>query len=79
MLKIVNNDGLKEVHSVFIDDGSVSVVDVETGHNVSLSDIEELFPNLIETIQTSTSTAELITSLSLLNEDYQWAHVSGIL
>lgn len=79
MLKIVNNDGLKEVHSVFIDDGSVSVVDIESGDNVSLTAIDDLFPNFAETIQSSTSTAEVITKLSMLNTDYQWAHVSGSL
>jgi hypothetical protein len=79
MLKIVNNNGEKEIHSVFIDDGSVTVVDIETGENVSLSSMEELFPNFIETIQSSLTTAEVITNLSLLNDDYQWAHVSGSL
>lgn len=79
MLKIVNNNGEKEVHSVFIDDGAITVVDIESGKNVTHSEMNEIFPDFVEVIQESSSTAELITSLSLLNEDYQWAHVSGIL
>lgn len=79
MLKIVNNDGLKEVHSVFIDDGSVSVVDIESGENVTHAEMNEIFPDFVEVIQESTSTAEVITYLSLLNADYVWAHVSGSL
>ena len=79
MLKIVSNNSVNEVHSVFIDDGAITIVDIASGNNVTHSEMNELFPNFVEVIQESSSTAELITSLSLLNEDYQWAHVSGIL
>lgn len=79
MLKLVNNDGVKEVHSVFIDDGVVTIVDINSGDNVTHSEMNEIFPNFVEVIQESTSTAEVITYLSLLNADYVWAHVSGSL
>lgn len=79
MLKIVSNNSVNEVHSVFIDDGAITIVDINSGDNVTHSEMNEIFPNFVEVIQESSSTAELITSLSLLNEDYQWAHVSGIL
>lgn len=34
-LKIVNHNGVSEVHSVRIDDGVISIIDIETGESVS--------------------------------------------
>lgn len=79
MLKLVNNDGVKEVHSVFIDDGAITIVDINSGDNVTHSEMNEIFPDFVFVIQKSSSTGEVITNLSLLNEGYVWAHVSGSL
>lgn len=77
MLKIVSNNSVNEVHSVFIDDGAITIVDINSGDNVTHSEMNELFPNFADVIQKSSSTEEVITNLSLLNEGYIWAHVSG--
>ena len=39
-LKIVNNDLTKEVHSVRIDDGVITVIAVEDGSDVKISDMD---------------------------------------
>ena len=79
MLKIVNNNGEKEVHSVFIDDGAITIVEIATGNNVTHSEMNEIFHDFVSIIQKSPSTEEVITTLSLLNDGYVWAHVSGSL
>lgn len=76
-LKIVSNDRTKEVHSVYVDDGVITVVDIENGEKISLSDMDEIFENFVDTLKSCTSTDEVITKLSALNSDYGWAHVSG--
>lgn len=76
-LKIVNNDGQNEVHSVRVDDGRISIISIETGDNISLSDMEETFPDFKEIIDTSKTTYELLDRLAQTNPNYIWAHVSG--
>lgn len=76
-LKIVNNDLTKEVHSVRIDDGRIEIISIETGTNVSMSDMEELFPGFKSIIDSATDTASLLAALQQTNADYIWAHVSG--
>ena len=76
-LKIVNNDLTKEVHSVRIDDGVITVIAVEDGSDVKISDMEELFPDFKEIIDNATDTASLLAALQQTNDKYIWAHVSG--
>lgn len=76
-LKIVNNDLTKEVHSVRIDDGVITVIAVEDGSDVKIADMEELFPDFKESIDNATDTVELLAALQQTNPDYIWAHVSG--
>lgn len=76
-LKIVNNDLTKEVHSVRIDDGVITIIAVKDGSGVKLSEMEELFPDFKEIIDNATDTVELLDGLYQTNHDYQWAHVSG--
>lgn len=76
-LKIVNNDLTKEIHSVRIDDGVITVIAVEDGSDVKLSEMEELFPDFKEIIDNATDTVELLVALQQTNSDYIWAHVSG--
>ncbi|TMS48202.1 hypothetical protein [Acinetobacter lwoffii] len=76
-LKIVNNDGQNEVHSVRIDEGRIEIISIETGANVSISDIEELFPGFKSIIDNASTTHEVLDELSQVNSDYIWAHVSG--
>lgn len=76
-LKIVNNDGQNEVHSVRIDDGRIEIISIETGTNVSISDMEELFPGFKSIIDSAATTHEVLDGLSQVNSDYVWAHVSG--
>ena len=76
-LKIVNNDLTKEVHSVRIDDGVITVIAVEDGSDVKIADMEELFPDFKNIIDNATDTVELLTELQQTNPNYIWAHVSG--
>lgn len=76
-LKIVNNDLTKEVHSVRIDDGVITVIAIEDGSDVKLSDMEKTFPNFKEVVDNATDTVELLAALQQTNPDYIWAHVSG--
>ena len=76
-LKIVNNDLTKEVHSVRIDDGVITVIAVEDGSDVKIADMEELFPDFKNIIDNATDTVELLTALQQTNPNYIWAHVSG--
>ena len=76
-LKIVNNDLTKEVHSVRIDDGVITVIAIEDGSDVKIADMEELFPDFKEIIDNATDTVELLAALQQTNPDYIWAHVSG--
>lgn len=76
-LKIVNNDLTKEVHSVRIDDGVITVIAIEDGSDVKLSDMEKTFPNFKEIVDNATETVELLAALQQTNSDYIWAHVSG--
>lgn len=76
-LKIVNNDSTKEVHSVRIDDGVVSVIAIEDGSDVKIAEMEKLFPNFKEIVDNATDTVELLAALQQTNSDYIWAHVSG--
>lgn len=76
-LKIINNDLTKEVHSVRIDDGVITVIAVEDGSDVKIADMEELFPYFKEIIDNATNTAEILAALQQTNPDYIWAHVSG--
>ncbi|QGR75593.1 hypothetical protein [Acinetobacter lwoffii] len=76
-LKIVNNDLTKEVHSVRIDDGVITVIAIEDGSDVKISEMEELFPYFKEIIDNATNTVELLATLQQTNDKYIWAHVSG--
>ena len=76
-LKIVNNDGQNEVHSVRVDDGRIEIISIETGTNVSISDMEETFPDFKAIIDTSKTTYELLDRLAQTNPNYIWAYVSG--
>ena len=76
-LKIVNNDGQNEVHSVRIDDGRIEIISIETGTNVSISDMEELFPGFKSIIDSAATTHEVLDGLAQTNFDYVWARVSG--
>ena len=76
-LKIVNNDLTKEVHSVRIDDGVITVIAIEDGSDVKISDMEELFPDFKNIIDNATDTASLLAALQQTNSGYIWAHVSG--
>lgn len=76
-LKIANNDGQNEVHSVRVDDGRIEIISIETGTNVSISDMEETFPDFKAIIDTSKTTYELLDRLAQTNPNYIWAHVSG--
>ena len=76
-LKIVNNDLTKEIHSVRIDDGVITVIAIEEGSDVKLSEMEELFPDFKEIIDNATDTASLLAAVQQTNDKYIWAHVSG--
>lgn len=76
-LKIVSNDFSKEVHSVRIDDGVITVIAVEDGADVTVKNMEKNFPNFQSIIETSTETSEILGRLEATNSDYIWAHVSG--
>lgn len=75
-LKIVSNNGLEEVHSVRID-GTIEVISVETGSRISLEEIEEIFPDFQNIIDSAESTLDVLYGLQSTNPDYIWAHVSG--
>ena len=77
MLKIVSNNGVAEVHSLWIDDGVISVVDVATGNSISLPTFEEDFPDFQNVILTASSTEDVLTGLGGCNPEYIWVHVSG--
>ena len=75
-LKIVSNNGLEEVHSVRID-GTIEVISVETGSRISIEEMEEIFPDFQNIIDSSESTLDVLYGLQSTNPDYIWAHVSG--
>lgn len=75
-LKIVNNDLTKEIHSVRID-GTIEVISVETGSRISLEEMEEIFPDFQNIIDSAESTLDVLYGLQSTNADYIWAHVSG--
>lgn len=77
MLKIVSNNGEVEVHSLWIDDGAISVVDIATGNSISLSTFENDFPDFQNVILSASSTEDVLTRLGECNPEYIWAHVSG--
>ena len=76
-LKLVTNNRTNEVHSVFIDDGAITVVDIESGENVSLSEFQNTFNGFEDVLSNAVDLTDLIARLGDLNLDYQWAHVSG--
>ena len=76
-LKIANNDGQNEVHSVRIDDGVITVIAIEDGTDVKIENMEELFPDFKETINNATDTTSLLAALQQTNDKYIWVHVSG--
>ena len=76
-LKIVSNNREKEVHSVRIDDGVITVIAVEDGSDVKISDMEKTFPGFKEIVDNAAETVELLTALQQTNDKYIWAHVSG--
>ncbi|MDS7693798.1 hypothetical protein N7562_06300 [Acinetobacter soli] len=76
-LKIVNNDLTKEIHSVRIDDGVITIIAVEDGSDVKLSDMEKIFPDFKNIIENNSDTTQLLSALQQTNPDYIWAHVSG--
>ncbi|MDH2046528.1 hypothetical protein N5J31_06335 [Acinetobacter johnsonii] len=75
-LKIVSNNGLEEVHSVRID-GTIEVISVETGSRISIEEMEEIFPDFQNIIDSAESTLDVLYGLQSTNADYIWAHVSG--
>ena len=75
-LKIVSNKGLEEVHSVRID-GTIEVISVETGSRISIEEMEEIFPDFQNIIDSAESTLDVLYGLQSTNPDYIWAHVSG--
>lgn len=75
-LKIVSNNGLEEVHSVRID-GTIEVISVETGSRISIEEMEEIFPDFQNIIDSAESTLDVLYGLQSTNPDYIWAHVSG--
>lgn len=75
-LKIVSNNGLEEVHSVRID-GTIEVISVETGSRISIEEMEEMFPDFQNIIDSAESTLDVLYGLQSTNPDYIWAHVSG--
>lgn len=77
MLKIVSNNGETEVHSVWIDDGAISVVDISTGSSVPLNVFEGDFPGFQNIILSASSTEDVLLGLGGCNQEYIWAHVSG--
>ena len=77
MLKIVNNNGENAVHSVRIDDGVVSIIEIESGESISIVDMEELFPGFKTIVEVAESTRDLLDALYQTNHNYQWVHVSG--
>lgn len=76
-LKIVNNNGQNEVHSVRIDDGRIEIISIESGENVSISDMGDIFPDFKSIIDSASTTHEILDGLIQTNSDYIWAHVSG--
>ena len=76
-LKIVNNNLLKEIHLVSIDDGSIEVTKIEDGSKVNIDDMETEFNGFQSVIENATDTFDVLTGLSQLNHNYIWAHVSG--
>lgn len=76
-LKIVNNDGQQEVHSVRIEDGIITVISIEDGERILISDMEEIFPDFKSIIDSASNTLEILNGLTLTNPNYIWAHVSG--
>ncbi|MBO3672788.1 hypothetical protein J5N52_12290 [Acinetobacter soli] len=76
-LKIVNNDLTKEVHSVRIDDGVITVIAIEDSSNVTVKNMEKIFPNFQSIVDNATDTASLLAALQQTNDKYIWAHVSG--
>ena len=76
-LKIVNNDLTKEVHSVRIDDGVITIIAVEDGADVTVKNMEKTFPGFKEIVDNSTETVELLAALQQTNDQFIWAHVSG--
>lgn len=76
-LKIVNNNGTSQVHSVRIDDGSIEIIEIEAGSRIQVSVMEEIFPGFEDTLKSATDTISLLEELTLLNSEYVWAHVSG--
>lgn len=76
-LKIVSNNYFNEVHSVHIDDGVVTIVDIENGEKIPVRQMEAIFPNFYEIIKNSGDTDAILLQLQQSNNDYIWAHVSG--
>ena len=76
-LKIVNNDLIKEVHSVRIEDDIITVINIVDGTDITIEEMEKLFPDFQKIIETATSTEQLLSALQQTNESYIWAHVSG--
>lgn len=76
-LKIKNiKDGV-ETHLVTIEDGAIYITYIPDGSDVSKAEMEAIFPDFVEIIQTSTTNAEVMGRLQVGNYDYNWAHVSG--
>ena len=40
-LKIVSNDSMKEVHSVRLDDGVITIIAIEDGSDVTIKEMEK--------------------------------------
>lgn len=76
-LTIVNNKDGIEIHSVRIDDGSVSVLNLADGSKLTANEMSELFPDFLNIIKSSENTEQLLSNLQLSNINYVWAHVSG--
>lgn len=76
-LKIVNNDLIKEVHSVRIEDDIITVINIVDGTDITIEEMEKLFPDFQNIIDSAESTLDVLYGLQSTNPDYIWAHVSG--
>jgi hypothetical protein len=76
-LKIVSNDSMKEVHSVRLDDGVITIIAIEDGSDVTIKEMEKLFPDFENIMKQAETTEGLLSSLQQTNDNYVWAHVSG--
>lgn len=76
-LKIVSNDSTQEVHSVRIDDGVITIIAVSNGSKVTISEMDELFPDFENIVKSAAETKELLSNLQSANDGFVWAHVSG--